>query len=169
MMTFMISIFTRMCLVVALSFIKLCDPSEMSFILVFSRSYALHQLNFYTGSQLCHYIHPQNKTPCLIISLSSIFQMRHGLYIYKKRERKDGMPKKHDPKKERKNMDTSMSMKKKEREKIYLAMSSCYPNKGERDSKKEYSISTIHLPHMCTILINQCDLSSPWILCLILQ
>jgi len=39
--------------------------------------------------------------------------MRHGLYIYKKRERKDGMPKKHDPKKERKNMDTSMSMKKK--------------------------------------------------------
>ena len=68
-----------MCLAVALSFIKLCDPSEMSFILAWSRSCALHQLNFYTGSQLCHSIHPQNKTPCLMISLSSILQMRHGL------------------------------------------------------------------------------------------
>ena len=52
----------------------------------------------------------------------------------RERERKDGMPKKHDPKK----MDTSMSMKKKgRREKniyTYIAMSSCYPNKGERDS-----------------------------------
>ena len=64
--------FTHMCLIVALSFIKLCDPSEMSFILIWSRSCALHQLNFYTGSQLCHSIHPQNKTPCLMISLSSI-------------------------------------------------------------------------------------------------
>ena len=27
----------------------------------------------------------------------------------------------------------------------------------------------ILLPHMCTILINLCDLSSPWISCLILQ
>ena len=72
-------------------------------------------------------------------------------------------------KKERKNMDTSMSMKKKKDKKIYLAMSSCYPNKGERDSKKEYSISTIHLPNMCTILIGLCDLSSPWIHCLILR
>ena len=39
----------------------------------------------------------------------------------------------HDPKK----MDTSTSMKKKEEEKErekYLAMSSCYRNKGERDS-----------------------------------
>ena len=44
-------------------------------------------------------------------------------------KKKDGMPKKHDPKK----MDTSMSMKKK-RKKIYIAMSSCYPNKGERAS-----------------------------------
>jgi len=44
-----------------------------------------------------------------MISLSSILQMRHGLL---KKERKDGMPKKHDPKK----MDTSMSMKKKERD-----------------------------------------------------
>ena len=88
--------FTHMCLVVALSFFKLCDPSEMSFILVWSRSCALHQLNFYTGSQLCHSIHPQNKTPCLMISLSSILQMRHGLF---KKKRKDGMPKKHDPKK----------------------------------------------------------------------
>ena len=32
---------------------------------------------------------------------------------YQKKERKDGMPKKHDPKKERKKMDTSMYMKKK--------------------------------------------------------
>ena len=66
-----------------------------------------------------------------------------------------------------KKLDTWKS-KKKER-----AMSSCYPNKGERDSWKEYFIpfppSTIHLPHMCTILINLCDLSSPWICCLILQ
>ena len=98
------------------------------FILVWSRSCALHQLNFYTGSQLCHSIHPQNKTPCLMISLSSILQMRHGLL--KKRERKDGMPKKHDPKK----MDTSMSMKKKNEKNSHVAMSSCYPNKRERDS-----------------------------------
>ena len=79
---------THICLVVALSFIKPCDPSEMSFIHVWSRSRALHQLNFYTGSQLCHSIHPQNKTPCLMISLSlsSIFQMRHGLS--KKREKR---------------------------------------------------------------------------------
>jgi len=60
--------------------------------------------------------------------------MRHGLS--KKRERKkkekDGMPKKHDPKKEKKKMDTSRSKKKE----IYnnIAMPSCYPNKGERDS-----------------------------------
>jgi len=47
-------------------------------------------------------------------------------YSKKKRERKDGMPKKHDPKK----MDTSMSMKKNS----HIAMSSCYPNKRERDS-----------------------------------
>ena len=62
--------------------------------------------------------------------------MRHGLL--KKRERKDGMPKKHDPKKKEK-MDTSMSMKKEREEKkgqIYnnIAMSSCYPNKRERGS-----------------------------------
>ena len=46
--------------------------------------------------------------------------MRHGLS--KQKERKDGMPKKHDPKK----MDTSVSMKKKEKEEkdIYIAMSS---------------------------------------------
>ena len=44
------------------------------------------------------------------------------------------MPKKHDPKK-RKKMDTLMSMKKeREEKKIYIAMPSCYPNKGERDS-----------------------------------
>ena len=59
--------------------------------------------------------------------------MRHGLFKKKEREkkRKDGMPKKHDPKK-RQKMDTSMSIKKEK--KIYIAMSSCYPNKGERDS-----------------------------------
>ena len=56
--------------------------------------------------------------------------MRHGL---SKKERKDGMPKKHDPKKKKK-MDTSMSIKKRRDKKIYIAMSSCYPNKGERDS-----------------------------------
>ena len=54
---------------------------------------------------------------------------------YQKKERKDGMPKKHDPKKEKK-METSMSMKKEREKKIYnnIAISSCYPNKGERDS-----------------------------------
>ena len=41
--------------------------------------------------------------------------------------------------------------------------------KGREIHKKEYSISTIHLPHMCTILINMFDLSSPWIHCLILR
>jgi hypothetical protein len=40
------------------------------------------------------------------------------------------MPKKHDPKK----MDTSMSMKKKNEKNSHISMSSCYPNKRERDS-----------------------------------
>ena len=82
------------------------------------------------------------------------------------------MPKKHDPKK----MDTSMSMKKERRREKEennnnnIAMSSCYPNKGERERFiKGVFHSSIHLPHMCTILINLCDLSSPWIHCLILQ
>ena len=48
------------------------------------------------------------------------------------------MPKKHDPKKRREKMDTSMSMKKKKKKRkekyIYIAMPSYYPNKGERDS-----------------------------------
>ena len=132
---------THMCLVVALSFIKLWDHSEMSFILVWSRSCALHQMNFYTGSQLCHSIHPQNKTP--MISLSSIFQMRHGLS-----KKRYGMPKKHDPKKW-----TQEGPKK-----IYnsIAMSSCYPNKGERFIKAVFP-PIIHLPHMCTILISLFD------------
>ena len=45
--------------------------------------------------------------------------------------KKDGMLKKHDPKKWRKKLDTWNSKKK-----IYnnIAMFSCYPNKGERDS-----------------------------------
>ena len=51
-------------------------------------------------------------------------------WAIKKKEKKDCMPKKHDPKK----MDTSMSMKKRKKKNIYIAMSSCYPNKGERDS-----------------------------------
>ena len=46
-------------------------------------------------------------------------------------------PRSMTPKKGKK-MDTSMSMKKEREEKkdiyIYIAMSSCYPNKGERDS-----------------------------------
>ena len=52
------------------------------FILVWSRSCALHQLNFYIGSQLCHSIHLQNKTPCLMISLSFIrITWGHGYVI----------------------------------------------------------------------------------------
>ena len=103
---------THMCLVVTLSFIKPCDPSEMSFIHVWSRSRALHQLNFYTGSQLYHSIHPQNKTPCLMISLSLV-SLKWGMGYQKKREKRwhaqDAWPKK--------KLDTSMSMKKKK--KIY--------------------------------------------------
>ena len=38
---------------------------------------------------------------------------------YQKKERKHGMPKKHDPKKEKK-MDTSMSMKKEREKKRYM-------------------------------------------------
>ena len=48
--------------------------------------------------------------------------MRHGLLKKRKKKRKDGMPKKNDPKKEKK-MDTSMSMKK--RENIYEGVISC--------------------------------------------
>ena len=48
-------------------------------------------------------------------------------------------------------------------------MSSYYPNKRERDPQREYFISTIHLPHTCTILISLYDLSYAWIHCLILQ
>ena len=74
------------------------------------------------------------------------------------------MPKKHDPKK---NFGHRRSKKK-----IYIVISPC-PHviqiKGREIHKKEYSISTNHLPHMCKILINLCDLSSPWIHCLILQ
>ena len=107
--------FTHMCPVVSMSFIKLCDPSEMPFMLVWSRSRALHQLNFYTGSKLCHSIHPQNKTPCLMISLSLV-SFNRGMGNKKRKERKDGMPKKHDPKK----MDTSMSIEKKKEKKTHI-------------------------------------------------
>ena len=45
-----------------------------------------------------------------MISLSSIFQIRHGLSKERERERerdrKDGMPKKHEPEKKEKKMDT---------------------------------------------------------------
>ena len=74
------------------------------------------------------------------------------------------MPKKHDPKKK--------LWTQKVQEKIYIVILPC-PHviqiKGREIHKKEYSISTIHLPHMCIILINMFDLSSPWIRCLILQ
>ena len=64
---------------------------------------------------------------------------------YSKKKRKDGMPKKHDPKKN--NGHNNVHEKKGEKKKIYIyiAMSSCYPNKRERDPQKEYSMSTIHL------------------------
>ena len=63
--------------------------------------------------------------------------MRHGL------SKKNGMPKKHDPKKigahEGPMLKTKfehMKVQEKERREIYnnIAMSSCYPSKGERDS-----------------------------------
>ena len=46
------------------------------------------------------------------------------------------MPKKHDPKKREKNGHINVHEKKEREEKknIYIAMPSCYPNKGERDS-----------------------------------
>ena len=81
------------------------------------------------------------------------------------KKKKDGMPKKHDPKK----WTYPCPWKKEKKEKyIYIAMTSCYPNKGERFIKGVFH-SLIHLPHMCTILINLCDLSSPWIHYLILR
>ena len=83
----------------------------------------------------------------------------------KEKERKDGMPKKHDPKK---NFGHRRS-KKKIINIVILPCPHVIQIKGREIHKKEYSISTIHLPHMCTILINMFDLSSPWILCLILQ
>ena len=46
------------------------------------------------------------------------------------------MPKKHDPKKRKeKNGHNNVHEKKREEKKIYIYidMSSCYPNKGERD------------------------------------
>ena len=44
------------------------------------------------------------------LSLSSILQMRHG--IFKKEREKDGMPKKHDPKKRKKNGHMKVQEKK---------------------------------------------------------
>ena len=127
---------THMCLVVALSFIKRCDPSEMSFILVWSRSRALHQLNFYTGSQLCHSIHQQSKTPCLMISLSLVsFKCGMGYSKKKKKKEKRWHAQEAWPqKKVRKKWTHQCPWKKKRKKNIYIAMSSCYPNKRERDS-----------------------------------
>ena len=48
--------------------------------------------------------------------------MRHGLF--KKKERKDGMPKKHDPKKKKKNGHINVHKKKKRKKDIYIDMSS---------------------------------------------
>ena len=47
------------------------------------------------------------------------------------KKNKDGMPKKHDPAKKIGHMKVQ-----EKKEEIYnnIAMSSCYPNKGERDS-----------------------------------
>ena len=67
------------------------------------------------------------------LSLSSILQMRHGLLKKEEKKEKMACPRSMTQKKEKK-MDTSMSMKKEREKKIYIAMSSCYLNKGERDS-----------------------------------
>ena len=96
------------------------------FILAWSRSGALHQLNFYTGSQLCHSIHPQNKTPCLMISLSLI-SLKWGMSYLKKRKKKMACPRSMT----QKNGHINVHEKKEREEKdIYIAMSSWYPNKG---------------------------------------
>ena len=61
--------------------------------------------------------------------------MRHGL----SRKKKDGMPKKHDPKKigahEGPSVEKKIGHMKVQEKKgnIYVAMPSCYPNKRERD------------------------------------
>ena len=44
-------------------------------------------LNFYTRSYLFHFIHPQIKTPCVVISYSSIIRKETWAYEKKKRER----------------------------------------------------------------------------------
>ena len=67
--------------------------------------------------------------------------MRHGLS--KKKKRKDGMPKKHDPKK-RKKMDTSMSMKKGKKRYIYIHVLMIIQIKEREIHKK--SISFHHPP-----------------------
>ena len=69
----------------------------------------------------------------------------------------------------KKNIWTHKGPKKIKKINNSIAMSSHYPNKRERDPQREYFISTIHLPHTCTILINLYDMSSAWIHCLILQ
>jgi len=52
---------------------------------------------------------------------------------YQKKREKMACPRSMTQKKEKK-MDTLMSMKKEREKKKYIAMSSCYLNKGERDS-----------------------------------
>ena len=62
-----------------------------------------------------------------MISLSSILQMWHGLF--KKKREKMACPRSMTQKNGYINVHEKKGMKK-----IYIAMSSCYPNKGERDS-----------------------------------
>ena len=69
-----------------------------------------------------------------MISLSSIFQMRHGLS-----KKKMACPRSMTQKKEKNGHINVHEKKERRREKEEnnnnnIAMSSCYPNKGERDS-----------------------------------
>ena len=88
------------------------------------------------------------------------------------KKRKDGMPKKHDPKK-RKEKNGHNNVHEKKIEEIYIYIWPCphviQIKERERFIKGVFHSITIHLPHLCTILINLFDLLSPWIHCLILQ
>ena len=94
------------------------------------------------------------------LSLSSILQMWHGLF--KKKREKMACPRSMTQKK---TLDTE-GPRKKIINIVILPCPHVIQIKGREIHKKEYSISTIHL---CTILINMFDLSSPWIRCLILR
>ena len=99
----------------------------------------------------------QNKTPCLMISLSLV-SFKWGMGYLKK----DGMPKKddpHPPKKVgahegpsvKKNLDTWRFKKKKY---ISIAMSSCYPNKGERE---RFIKGVLHFHHPFSTHVHNLD------------